>query len=102
MGDQHFERVADPAELAAVAADLLQHLLLDLRMRRLAEVDVDKAELRPLLVEGPGIDRLPQFIGRKRELERLGHDGLRTDGTTPILSRAQFRRRYCVDMAFGT
>ena len=46
MIDQHLERVTDPAELPAVAADLVQHLLLDLGMVRLAEVDVDETELR--------------------------------------------------------
>src|SRR5579863_2181006 len=59
MVEQHFEGVADMAELPAIAADLVENRLLHLRTRRLAEIDVDEAELRPLLIERPGVDRLP-------------------------------------------
>ena len=62
MIEQHLERIADATELAAVAADLVQDGLLDFRARRLAQIDVDEAELRALLVERPRVDRLPQLL----------------------------------------
>jgi hypothetical protein len=68
---QHLERVADAAELPSVAADLVQDRALGFRCRRLAELDIDDAELATLLKECQRIDRLPQLVGRERELERL-------------------------------
>jgi hypothetical protein len=71
--EQDLERIADPAELTAVAADLVEDRLFHVGVRCLAEIDVDAPELRPLLIERPWIDRLPQLARCERELERLGH-----------------------------
>ena len=54
-----FQRVADTADLPTVASNLVEDLSLEVGFRRVAEVDVDEAELSALLIEGHGIDCLP-------------------------------------------
>lgn len=89
---QHLQRLADPAELAAIGADLVEDLRLDLRRRGAAEIDAEQAEL--IAHDGgepaPRIDHLrhpagqrPLAAGRDREFgrghghgrEHLGHGG---------------------------
>jgi hypothetical protein len=64
--ENYFERVAYAAELAPIAADIVEDRLLDLMMRCLAEVNVDESELRPLLIKCPRVDRLPEFLRRPK------------------------------------
>ncbi len=58
--DQDRHGVADAAELAAVGADVFQDLRLDFRRARLAEIDVDEADLahEPAVEFRPGLDEL--------------------------------------------
>jgi hypothetical protein len=57
--EDDLERVADMTELAPVTPDLVEDGLLRLRVRTLAEIDIDEPKLCTLLIECPGIDRLP-------------------------------------------
>src|SRR6185295_688593 len=58
--EQNAQHIAEPPELAAVAADLFENLFFELRVSALAEVDVDEPELASDRVEHPipRIDRL--------------------------------------------
>jgi hypothetical protein len=85
MFQNDLKRVADAAELAPVAADLGEKLPFEVGFTRRAEIEVDEAELSALLVEGHGIDRLPELIRRERKGCR--HGGLLVD-----LARAAQRR----------
>ena len=58
MLENDLQRVADAADLAPVAPDLIEKLALEVGFACAAEIDVDEAELSALLIEGPGIDRL--------------------------------------------
>jgi hypothetical protein len=62
--EKHFESVAYTAELPPITPDVLEDCLLHLGMGCLAEVDVDKPELRPLLKKSPRIDCLPELFRR--------------------------------------
>src|ERR1700681_4447392 len=66
--DQHDQRIADAAELLAVGGDVGQHLFLDLGLARLAEIDVDQAELAAGHERRERIDRLHDVAGQ-RQLE---------------------------------
>ena len=72
-----FKRVADAAELPPITPNSIEKLALKVRFSRVAEIDVDEAELSALLIEGPGIDRLHELIRREGNLERRRHGGLR-------------------------
>ena len=50
---------------AGLAADLIQNGALDLGMLRVSEVDIDQPELCSLLVQGPRVNRLPEFVWRE-------------------------------------
>jgi hypothetical protein len=65
MVEKHFESVADAAKLPSVAANVVEDRLLYLGMWRLAQVDVDEAKLRSLLIKCPWIDRLPESFRRQ-------------------------------------
>jgi hypothetical protein len=41
MREQHDQRIADSADLRAIGADIRQHLLLDVGIAGLAEIDID-------------------------------------------------------------
>jgi hypothetical protein len=73
MPEKHFERIADAPELAPVAPDLVEDGLLRFGVWTPARIDVDEAELCALLIEGPGIDRLPKPVRRQRKLKFLRH-----------------------------
>ncbi|MGD9540647.1 MAG: hypothetical protein AB7V61_06895 [Methylocystis sp.] len=62
---QDFERVADAAQLAAVAADFFENFLLYLRARGLPEIDIDDPKRRALLKKGQRIDRLEKSLRRQ-------------------------------------
>lgn len=63
MREQHHERVLDPAELLAVAGDVRQNLSLDCGVARLADRDVDDAELASDRRHEPWCDRLNYIPG---------------------------------------
>ena len=77
-------------QVSRAAAEL--DSLLDFGMRGLAQVDVDEAELRTLLVEGPGIDGLPELFGREGVLKFFRHGFLSRGESTETISNKQ-----CVD-----
>jgi hypothetical protein len=71
---QHFQHVADTAELATVGADVLQNIGPDLRRAGATEVDGEKAELMAhhlrlhdhgLVVRGGGLAWLEKHYIRK-------------------------------------
>ena len=54
MRRQHDQRIADAADLPALATDIGQHLLLDVRGARLAKLDIDHAQLASTRTEECG------------------------------------------------
>jgi hypothetical protein len=71
MFQKRDQSVADLAELLAVARNIRQHVGLDIRLARLAEVDVYEAELAPDRTKRrrPGS---PQEIDQRRDQRRVG------------------------------
>jgi hypothetical protein len=65
MGEQHQQRVLDPAELPAMAGNIGEDLLLDGRVRRSTKLDVHQPELAPDRVE----ERRPR-VNRLRDVAR--------------------------------
>jgi len=63
------QRIADAAKLPPVAPDVIEDLSLEIAFRRIAEVDIDQAELSALLISRYRIDRLPKLIRRERSLK---------------------------------
>ncbi len=65
--DERAQRVAKLPELLAVGADVLEDLFLEIRIGRLAEVDVDEAELTAdhAQHECPRIDDLIDVAGQR-------------------------------------
>jgi hypothetical protein len=68
MFQKHDQSVADLAELLAVARNIRQHVGLDIRLARLAEVDVYEAELAPDRTKKrrPRVDRLNGVAGQRQ------------------------------------
>jgi hypothetical protein len=58
MIEDDLEGIADAPELPTIAADVVKDGLLHLWVRGLSEVDIDKAETGPRLIERQGIDGL--------------------------------------------
>jgi hypothetical protein len=62
MVEQHFKHISNPPELPAVAPNLVENALLDVRARCLPKVDGENPKLHPLLIELPGEDVLPEVL----------------------------------------
>jgi hypothetical protein len=71
VGDQDSQGITDATQLPAVAADIFQNFLLHLGSARLAEIDVDQAQLAVAEPARPGADEL-RYIAGKRQSE-CGH-----------------------------
>src|SRR5947209_18509211 len=64
---EHVERVADLADLAAVAADVVEDVLLEIGIGGAAEIDVDEPELADAAEEPrPRVDRLVDIAGERQ------------------------------------
>jgi hypothetical protein len=63
--EEDLERLANVPKLPSVATDLIQNSLLHVGMLRVPKVNIDEPELRSLLIEGPRVDRLPEFVRRE-------------------------------------